>query len=344
MLHFVQQVEQQGGLAHSRLCDQGGKSAPCFDRINQRCEGFRMGWTEIQIPRIGSDTEWLLAEPKIFQQPRLAAGFSFVIDGWHTIVLDTSRSNELAELDSPAWIGRWPSVQRPPPARLTHAAGINLNRRRSSQNFHGHHEPARVFFSNQDSFHTGKRAILHSNHIPSLKVRMGLHFSNIRNTFANRYDFVLGDGCWRACDRNDRANPPCSHYLEPALGNVGNKQISGKQGLGNLFRSIFPFVKAVVGRQKSFKSFCAQHSLHLSLMLVTRMERVPPNTPLLIVAVFLFPVHKASPLESQAEFPPLARSNSRTGFVGKIPFPFTVLPGPVQKIQLVANGSHRQLA
>src|SRR5260221_333259 len=235
MLHFVQQVEQQGGLAHSRLCDQGGKSAPCFDRINQRCEGFRMGWTEIQIPRIGSDTEWLLAEPKIFQQPGLAAGFSFVIDGWHTIVLDTSCSNELAELDSPAWIGRWPSGQRPPPPLLTHGAGINLNRPRSSQHFHGNHEPRRVFFS------------------------------------------------YHEC-------------------------------------------------------------LHISLMVVTRMERVPPNAPLLIVAVFLFPVHKASPLESQAEFPPLARSNSRTGFVGKIPFCFTVLPGPVQKIQLVANGFHRQLA
>src|SRR5260221_14612236 len=120
-----------------------------------------MGWTEIQIPRIGSDTEWLLAEAKIFQQPRLAAGFSFVIDGWHTIVLDTSRSNELAELDSTAWIERWPRVQRQPPARLTHEDCINLNRRRTSQNFHEHHQPPRHLFTNQESFHTVTSANMH---------------------------------------------------------------------------------------------------------------------------------------------------------------------------------------
>src|SRR6266705_2290139 len=65
---LFQQMEQERGLAHPRLSDQGQESEPCFNAVEQRRQGFAMRRTEIQEAWIGRNPEWLFPKTKEFQK------------------------------------------------------------------------------------------------------------------------------------------------------------------------------------------------------------------------------------------------------------------------------------
>src|SRR5579863_5051343 len=81
-------------------------------------------------------------------------------------------------------------------------------------------------------------------------------------------------------------------------------------------------------------------------MLVTRVQGIPPDVSSCLDAVVLFHLHRASPLESQANFPPLARSvlKSRIHWENPAGSNSAARSCTENHIQLIANGSHRQIA
>src|SRR6266849_6447363 len=65
---LFQQMEQERGLAHPGLSDQGQESESRFNAVEQRRQGFAMRRTEIEESWIGRNPEWLFSKTKEFQK------------------------------------------------------------------------------------------------------------------------------------------------------------------------------------------------------------------------------------------------------------------------------------
>src|SRR6267378_6343543 len=58
-----QELEQERGLAHSRLRDKREKTASRLNPVEQGCEGFPMPWAEVKVARVRCHSERLLTQP-----------------------------------------------------------------------------------------------------------------------------------------------------------------------------------------------------------------------------------------------------------------------------------------
>src|SRR5882762_10860785 len=59
----LQELEQERGLAHSRLRNKREKTAPRLNPVEQGCEGFPMPGAEVKVARIRCHSERLLTQP-----------------------------------------------------------------------------------------------------------------------------------------------------------------------------------------------------------------------------------------------------------------------------------------
>src|SRR5258708_2383005 len=58
----LQELEQECGLAHSRLGHKREKTAPRFNPIEQGCQRFPMPWAEVKVTRVRCHSERLLTQ------------------------------------------------------------------------------------------------------------------------------------------------------------------------------------------------------------------------------------------------------------------------------------------
>jgi hypothetical protein len=58
----LQELEQERGLAHPRLCDKREKTTPRFNPIQQGSQSFPVPGAEVKVPRVGSYSKRLLRQ------------------------------------------------------------------------------------------------------------------------------------------------------------------------------------------------------------------------------------------------------------------------------------------
>src|SRR6267378_1579921 len=58
----LQELEEQCGLAHSRLCDKREKTAPRLNSVKQGCQRFPMPRDEIKVARVRCHAKRLLTQ------------------------------------------------------------------------------------------------------------------------------------------------------------------------------------------------------------------------------------------------------------------------------------------
>ena len=61
-------MEEQGGLAHPRFCNQGYESALRLNPIKQGSQSLLMGRAEIEKLGIRSNPEWLPAQTEMIEE------------------------------------------------------------------------------------------------------------------------------------------------------------------------------------------------------------------------------------------------------------------------------------
>jgi hypothetical protein len=150
---------------------------------------------------------------------------------------------------------------------------------------------------------------------------------------------------------HDRTDSRCGNYLHASFGNIGNKQITGKQCFPNFLLAVLPLADPRERREKSLKTFVVKDLVCKLFMLVSGLNRTPLflSTRFRVVQADAPCLHKASPFDSHWLFAlfvsPVQLDRYRTPSPNERSLRtfFLYFPARLRPVQFTLGGSVRPL-
>src|SRR5580700_501722 len=181
-----------------------------------------------------------------------------------------------------------------------HAGTVNLNRCRSPEHFYRQNQPRRTSFANEHALDSRERTLIHANTVPLFYVRVRFHRICTGDRSSDGFDLMTWNQRRQVCEAYDRTDSRCRNYLHASFGNIGHKQITGKECFPYFLLAVLPLANPRERREKSLKTFVVKDLVCKVFMLVPGLNCTPLflSTRVRVVQADALCVHKASPFDS----------------------------------------------